>query len=166
VLKEAPCNVAIVQGEKMDQIKRVVITATDNVNSQLAAELSPALLDRFKSELLVLHALPGDATGDDETQARRWLDSFADKANLKVKGERRILKADKPNEAIVGEVREGDLLLMGASKGGSLEQLLFTSVPQKVAEQIAVPMITFKRFQSQKRSWFERIIAGKKAVVK
>lgn len=166
VLKEASCNVAIVQGEKMDQIKRVMITATDNVNSQLAAELSPAFLDRFKSELLMLHALPGDATGDDETQARRWLDSFADKANLKVKGERRLLKADKPNEAIVREVREGDLLLMGASKGGTLEQLLFTSIPQKVAEKIAVPMITFKRFQPQKRSWFERIIAGKKAAVK
>jgi hypothetical protein len=55
---------------------------------------------------------------------------------------------------------------MGASKGGTLEQLLFASVPQKVAEQITVPMITFKRFQPQKRSWFESIIAGKRAMVK
>jgi APA family basic amino acid/polyamine antiporter len=166
VLKEAPCNVAIVQGEKMYQIKRVVITATDNVNSQLAAELSPALLDRFKSELLVLHALPQDATGDDEIHARRWLDSFTDKACPEVKCERRIIKAEKPAKAISEEIREGDLLLMGASKGGTLEQLLFTSVAQEVAEKIAAPMITFKRFQPQKRSWFERIIAGKKTTVK
>jgi APA family basic amino acid/polyamine antiporter len=166
VLKEAPCNVAIVQGGKLDQIRRVLITATDNVNSQLAAELSPAFLDRFNSQLVLLHAMAPDATGDDETQARIWLDSFSEKANLKVKADRKILKAEKPTQAILNEIQPGDLLLMGASKGGAIEQLLFASVPQEVAREISVPLITFKRFQPQKRSWFERIIAGKKGLVK
>jgi APA family basic amino acid/polyamine antiporter len=166
VLKEAPCNVAIVHGEKMDQIKRVVITATDNVNSQLAAELSPALVDRFEAELLVLHALPHDASAEEETHARRWVDSFTEKAKLKIKGERKIIKAEKPAQAIADETRQGDLLVMGAAKGGALEQLLFTSIPEKVAQEISVPMIIFKRFQPRRRSWAEKIIAGKKATVK
>ncbi len=166
VLKEAPCNVAIVHGEKMGQIKRVVVTATDNVNSLLAAELSPALVDKFKSELAVLHAISRDAGAEEEAQARRWMDSFAERAKLTVKGERRIVKADKPAQAIADQIHKGDLLLMGASKGGTLEQLLFTSVPEKVAERIAVPMITFKRFQPRKRSWVEKIIAGKTAGVR
>jgi APA family basic amino acid/polyamine antiporter len=166
VLKEAPCNVAIVHGEKMDQIKRVVVTATDNVNSLLAAELSPALVDKFKSELAVLHAISQDAGAEEEAQARRWIDSFAQRAKLTVKGERKIVKADKPAQAIAEQIHEGDLLLMGSSKGGTLEQLLFTSVPEKVAEQTAVPMITFKRFQPRKRSWVEKIIAGKAAGVR
>ncbi len=166
VLKEAPCDVAIVHGEKMDQIKRVVVTATDNVNSLLAAELSPALVDKFKSELAVLHAISRDAGAEEEAQARRWMDSFAERAKLTVKGERRIVKADKPAQAIADQIHKGDLLLMGASKGGTLEQLLFTSVPEKVAERIAVPMITFKRFQPRKRSWVEKIIAGKTAGVR
>ncbi len=166
VLKEAPCNVAIVYGEKMDAIKRVIITATDNVNSQLAAELSPALVEKFKAELLMLHAIPRDSGAEDETQAKRWMDSFTEKAGLKVRGQRKIVKAEKPAEAIAGEIQAGDLLLMGASKGGTLEQLLFTSVPEEVVERISTPMIVFKRFQPRERSWVEKIIAGKKAKIK
>jgi nucleotide-binding universal stress UspA family protein len=166
VLKEAPCNVAIVYGEKMDQIRRVMITATDNVHSQLAAELSPALVEKFKAELLVLHAIPADSGEDEENLAKRWVGSFIEKANLKIKSQRKILKAEKPAQAITEQVQEGDLLLMGESKGGTLEQLLFTSVPEEVAEKVSVPIIIFKRFQPRKRSWVERIIAGKKAGVR
>ncbi|MGB2805646.1 MAG: amino acid permease [Candidatus Zixiibacteriota bacterium] len=166
VLKEAPCNVAIVHGEKMEAIKRVMITATDNVNSQLAAELSPALVEKFRADLLLLHALPQDSGAEEEAQARRWIDSFTDKAGLKIKGERKIVKAQKPAEAIADQIQEGDLLLMGSSKGGTLEQLLFTSVPEEVGERVSTPIIVFKRFQPRKRSWVERIIAGKKARIK
>jgi APA family basic amino acid/polyamine antiporter len=166
VLKEAPCNVAIVHGEKMDTVKRVIITATDNTNSRLAAELSPALVDRFGADLLVLHAIPQDSGAEEETQAKAWIDSFTEKANLKIRSERRILKAEKPADAIAGQIQEGDLLLMGESKGGTLEQLFFTSVPEEVAEQIEVPMIILSRFQPRKRSWVEKIIAGKTAGVK
>lgn len=166
VLKEAPCNVAVVCGEKMGQVRRIVITATDNVNSFLAAELSPALVDKFKADLLLLHAIPQDSGAEEETQAKRWIDSFMEKANLKIKSERKILKAEKPAEAIAGQVQEGDLLFMGESKGGPLEQLLFTSVPEEVDEKISQPIIVFKKFQPRERSWVERIIAGKKASVK
>jgi amino acid transporter/nucleotide-binding universal stress UspA family protein len=166
VLKEAPCNVAIVHGEKMDQVKRVMITATDNVNSQLAAELSPALVERFKADLLMLHALREGSGADEETHARRWMDSFTEKTCPGIKCERKIVKSEKPAEAIAGQIREGDLLLMGASKGGTLEQLLFSSVPEEVGEKISTPMIVFKRFQPRKRSWIEGIIAGKKAKIK
>jgi nucleotide-binding universal stress UspA family protein len=166
VLKEAPCNVAIVHGEKMEDIKRVIITATDNVNSQLAAELSPALVEKFRAGLLLLHALPQDSGAEEEGQARRWIDSFTEKAGLKIKGERKIVKTQKPAEAIADQIQEGDLLLMGSSKGGTLEQLLFTSVPEEVGERVSTPIIVFKRFQPRKRSWVERIIAGKKAKIK
>jgi CIC family chloride channel protein len=166
VLKEAPCNVAIVHGEKMDEIKRVIITATDNVNSQLAAELSPALVEKFKADLLLLHALPRDSGSEEETHAKRWIDSFTEKACLNTRCERRIIKAEKPAEAIAEQIQQGDLLLMGASKGGTLEQLLFTSVPEEVGEKISTPMIVFKRFRPHKRSWVEGIIAGKKAKIK
>ncbi len=166
VLKEAPCNVAVVCGEKMDQVGRIIITATDNVNSFLAAELSPALVEKFKADLLLLHAIPQDAGAEEEIQAKRWIDSFVEKANLKIKSERKVLKAEEPAKAIAGQIQEGDLLLMGESKGGTIEQLLFTSVPEEVAEQISQPIIVFKKFQPQERSWVEKIIAGKKVGVK
>ena len=166
VLKEAPCNVAVVCGEKMDQVGRIIITATDNVNSFLAAELSPALVEKFKADLLLLHAIPQDASAEEEIQAKRWIDSFVEKANLKIKSERKVLKTEEPAKAIAGQIQEGDLLLMGESKGGTIEQLLFTSVPEEVAEQISQPIIVFKKFQPQERSWVEKIIAGKKARVK
>jgi len=166
VLKEAPCNVAVVCGEKMDQVKRIIITATDNVNSFLAAELSPALVDKFKADLLVLHVIPQNSGAEEETQAKRWIDSFTEKAELKIKSERKILKTEKPAFAIAEQIQEGDLLLMGESKGGTLEHLLFTSVPEEVDEQISQPIIVFNKFQPRKRSWVERIIAGKKVGVK
>ncbi len=166
VLKEAPCNVAVVCGEKMDQIKRIIIAATDNVNSQLTAELSPALVDKFKAELSILHVIPQDLSPEEETQAKRWVDSFVEKANLKIRSERKILKAEKPASAITEQIQEGDLLLMGESKGGALEQLIFTSVPEKVEEQTSQPIIVFKKFQPRERSWVEKIIAGKKVKIK
>jgi nucleotide-binding universal stress UspA family protein len=144
----------------------VIVTATDNVNSQLAAELSPALVEKFKAELLLLHAIPKDSGVEQETQAKRWIDSFMEKANLKIKSERRILKAEEPAQAITEQIREGDLLLMGESKGGAIEQLLFTSVPEEVTEQSSQPVVVFKRFQPRRRSWVEKIIAGKEAKIK
>jgi APA family basic amino acid/polyamine antiporter len=166
VLQEAPCNVAIMCGEKMDAVKRVVITATDNVNSELAAELSPALAEKFNADLLVLHVIPEDSGPGEEARAKGWLDSFLEKADLKTKGERRILRAKDPAKAIAEQMGEGDLLLMGTSKGGTIERLLFKSVPEDVAQLSSAPMIIFKRFQPRGKSWLQRLIAGKKAVVK
>jgi nucleotide-binding universal stress UspA family protein len=166
VLQEAPCNDAIMCGEKMDAVKRVVITATDNVNSELAAELSPALAEKFNADLLVLHVIPEDSGPGEEARAKGWLDSFLEKADLKTKGERRILRAKDPAKAIAEQMGEGDLLLMGTSKGGTIERLLFKSVPEDVAQLSSAPMIIFKRFQPRGKSWLQRLIAGKKAVVK
>ena len=81
VLQEAPCNVAIVCGKKMEHVKRVVITATDNPNSQLAAELSPALAEKFNAELLTLHVIPENSGPEEEARAKGWLDSFLKKEN-------------------------------------------------------------------------------------
>jgi APA family basic amino acid/polyamine antiporter len=161
VLKEAPCNVAILCGEKMEPVRRIIITATDNVNSELAAELSPAFVEKFKADLLVLHVIPQKSGAEEESQAKRWMDSFMEKVSLKIKSERKILKAEKPALAIAEQIQEGDLLLMGAGKGGTIEQLLFTSVPEEVLEKVSQPMIIFKKFQPRRRSWVERIIAGK-----
>ncbi|MFH1335206.1 MAG: universal stress protein, partial [Candidatus Zixiibacteriota bacterium] len=87
-------------------------------------------------------------------------------ADLKMKGERKILQAGDPAKAIAERIREGDLLLMGTSKGGTIEKLLFKSVPEDVAQLSSAPMIIFKRFQPRRKWWLERLITGKKAVVK
>jgi APA family basic amino acid/polyamine antiporter len=163
VLKEAPCNVAIFCGEKMPPVSRIIITATDNPNSVLAAELSPAFLEKFKADLLVLHVIPQKFGAEEEIQAKRWIDSFMEKASLDIKSERKILKAEKPAQAIAEEIREGDLLLMGASQGGTLEHLFLTSVPEEVSEKVSQPVIIFKKFRPRRRSWVEKIIAGKTA---
>jgi APA family basic amino acid/polyamine antiporter len=163
VLKEAPCNVAIFCGEKMQPVNRIIVTATDNPNSVLAAELSPAFVEKFKADLLVLHVIPQMSGAEEEIQAKRWIDSFMEKASLNIRSERKILKAEKPAQAIAEEIKEGDLLLMGASQGGTLERLLLTSIPEEVSEKVSQPVIIFKRFQPRRRSWVEKIIAGKTA---
>jgi APA family basic amino acid/polyamine antiporter len=166
VLQEAPCNVAIVCGNKMENIKRVVITATDNPNSRLAAELSPALAEKFKADLLALHVIPPGSGAEEEARAKAWLDSFMEKADLKTKGERRILQAEDPAKAIAEQTGEGDLLLMGTSQGGTIERLIFKSVPEDVAQLSSVPLMIFKRFQPRRKSWLQKLISGKKTVVK
>ena len=64
--------------------------------------------------------------------------------------------------SIVEEVRETDLLLMGASRYiGKISSLFTSEVEERVMEGVDVPVLLLKRYHQQKSSRLSGILTGR-----
>jgi len=124
--------------------------------------LAPAFAEKFDADIKVFNvradeerAISYVSTHDVLDKARTELEE----ADAEVVEE--IIYGPTVVETILNEIHAGDIVLMGASKGGAWEQLLFKSVPEEVAERMENSVITFKKFVRRKRSRLERLLSGK-----
>ncbi|MCP4229097.1 MAG: amino acid permease [bacterium] len=165
VLKEAPCDVAVVQPDGFDGIDRVLVPVSGSENSRLATGLAPAFAEKFDAEIKVFNV-----RADEEiATSYQTTHDVLDKARTELEGvtakvSEEVIYGPTVVDTILNEIHPGDIVLMGASKGGAWEQLLFKSVPEEVAERMGNSVITFKKFVRRKRSRLERLLSGKRSV--
>ncbi len=162
VLKEAPCDVAIVQPNGMDGINRVLVPVSGSDNSRLAVGLAPAFAEKFDAEIKIFNVRADEEIGTSYQSTHDVLDKArSELEGADIDAAKEVIYGPTVVDTILNEIRGGDIVLMGASKGGAWEQLLFKSVPEEVAERMENSVITFKKFVRRKRSRLERLLSGK-----
>ncbi len=162
VLKQAPCDVAIVRPDGFDKIQRVLVPVSGSLNSQLAVGLAPAFADKFDASIKVFNVRSEEDGGTPYMSTHDVLDKArSELEGVEVEVSDEIIYGPTVVDTILKEIKLGDLVIMGSSKGGAWEQLLFKSVPEEVAERIENSVITTKKFIRSKRGWLERLLSGK-----
>jgi hypothetical protein len=76
--------------------------------------------------------------------------------------EKRVLRSEDIAGSILAQVRETDLLLMGASRYiGKLSSLFTSEVEERVMEGTDAPILLLKRYQERKSSRLSGILTGR-----
>ncbi len=162
VLEHAPCNVGIFRGESLAQVTRLLLAIEDTPSCRLAVNVAPALSKELGIPVTLLHMVPQQASGPEERQAAEWMEEITKDLPFGPPVEKRVLRSEDIAGSILAQVRETDLLLMGASRYiGKLSSLFTSEVEERVMEGTDAPILLLKRYQERKSSRLSGILTGR-----
>ncbi|MEO8168450.1 MAG: universal stress protein, partial [bacterium] len=152
VLDRAPCEVAILHGElNTETVKNVMIPFSENIHTQLAFEIMPAILDHFKSKAEVVVVFEPDMPSVRKEEELQRIDervrTSGIDAQVKVTHDKGIL------EGVVLQSKKSDLIIMGGRSGEFLGLLVGQSLTQEITEQAACPVLWVNEYEERTSLW-------------
>lgn len=165
ILVDVPCDMMVWRGHDRPPVPgRILIPTAGGPNATLAIHIADLLSDAYHGQITVLSILPDSASEEDFEQAHKSLrealgeqlekiDIDADAVHISV------VRSKSPRDGILEAAGSGeyDLLMIGASREGIFNRLVFGDVPERVARQAQIPVVVLKRPLPQ------RITLGRKA---
>ena len=157
VLREAPCDIAIVKQRDVGPVRRVLVPVRGGPNAELAVRYAASLADRAGATLAVLHLLPSGASVAVRTQAEKALVSFI-RRHAPNGAEPIVRETSNVRAAIVREAAGADLLVMGASAVDAGNELfLVGSLPEEVAQRAPCTVVVVRTREPIDRTTFEHL---------
>ncbi|MGZ9160121.1 MAG: glucosyl-3-phosphoglycerate synthase [Candidatus Limnocylindrales bacterium] len=146
VVRESPCDIAVVKQRGSRDIKRVLVPVRGGPHAELAIRFADAIATYHGATVVVLHLVPAGITMAVRAQAERALTAFI-KQHLKGKGEAVLREAPNVRNAILREAEKADLVVMGASAvpgGNGTESYLFGALPEAIAARAKPSVVVVK----------------------
>ncbi len=152
VLDKAPCEVAILHGPlNPARVKNIMIPFGENIHTQLAFEIAPALTNHFKCAAHVAVVFEPDTPAKKKQEQLAVIDervkASGSGARVNVAHNKGIL------EGVVQQSRKADLVLMGGRSGEFLGLLLGQSLTQEITEHVDCPVLWVNEFEEQPSFW-------------
>jgi amino acid transporter/nucleotide-binding universal stress UspA family protein len=149
--KNPPCNLAVARLRQSGTPARILVPIAGGPNARLALQLAITQADAIEQrgesrpEVVGLNLLLSGQSHSEKTveQQRQALLTGLDIADWPI--ELRLVPTDDVVQGILTEARHFDQIIIGASEEWLLEQSLFGSIPQRVAEEALVTVIMVKR---------------------
>jgi len=167
VVRDAPCDIAVVKQRGSGEIKRVLVPVRGGPHAELAMRFADAIATRHGATVVVLHLVPPGITSAVRAQAERALASFI-KQHLRGKGEAVLREAPNVRNAILREAESADLVVMGASAvpgGDGPDSYLFGSLPEAVAARAKPTVVVVKTRESIGRATFDQLAAKAETLI-
>ena len=161
VVREAPCDIAVVKQRGARQIRRIVVPVRGGPHAELAMRFADALALRHGASLVALHIVPPGITIAVRSQAERALAAFVRQhANAPV--ETIVREAANVRNAILREADRSDLVVMGAAAAptsGEASPHLFGAMPEAIATRSKSTVVVVKTREAIGRQTFEQLAA-------
>ncbi len=157
VVRDAPCDIAVVKQRGVDRVSRVLTAVRGGPHAELALDFADALGRSFDAQVAVLHVLPPDVSPLVRSRAERALAAFA-RQHTGDRSTPLIVEGDDVAAAIVREADASQLVVMGATAAAAdaPDGGLFGPLPERVAQQARSTVIVVKTREQPTRSVFER----------
>ena len=152
VVRSAPAQVMVVSAERWpEQIRTILFPCEPGPHTALAADLVGALATAYGARVRLLHVLPAHATAAQEQEARRKLaDALEGRCP---QGELLVVRAGEILRRVRRASREADLIVVGGTEAGLVEQLLGYALPLELAEQTSKAVITVYEMAADPTRW-------------
>lgn len=145
VLREAPCEVAIVQGPVTpEKVERIFLPISESANARLAMELAPAVARHYGAEIRPVTILPPELTAAEEAEYLERLRQGLGKELPAI----RVVRSSNVPQALMRESRGSDLILLGVAASGFLAQLLFYPPSLELADRVRRPLAMLRKHRS------------------
>jgi len=150
VVREAPCDVAVLRNRGLSHVRRVLIPAGGGPHARLGLKLASAVAQGNGAELTVLRLLPteGEFNPETEMQAlRRMVEETLGEIHKRIIT--RVARSTNVVEGILAEAQrqDYDLLVIGASEEWFLKNLLFGTIPDQVAEGAPCSVLLVRKYE-------------------
>ena len=159
VVREAPCDIAVVKQRGAREIGRILVPVRGGPHAELALRFANALAHRHGAVVSVMHVVPSGVTEAVRAQAEHALAVFA-RQHVTARSEPILREAHNVRAAILREAERADLVVLGASAasddpGGSL----FGALPEAIAQRAKPTVIVVKTREPIGRQTFEQLAA-------
>ena len=159
VVRDSPCDIAVVKQRGSRTIKRVLVPVRGGPHAELALRFADAIARHHDATVVVLHLVPPGITMAVRAQAEHALAAFI-KQHLKGRGEALLKEAPNVRNAILREAERSDLVVMGASAsvaGANGETYLFGSLPEAIAARAKPTVVVVKTRDPIERATFDKL---------
>ncbi|MFL5756644.1 MAG: glucosyl-3-phosphoglycerate synthase [Chloroflexota bacterium] len=157
VVRESPCDIAVVKQRGSTEIRRILVPVRGGPHAELAARFADALARRHDGTVVVLHLVPPGITRAVRAQAEHALGSFV-KQHVRGAVEPLLREAQNVRQAILREAERCDLVVMGASAvPGDADGSLFGALPEAIAQRAKPTVIVVKTREQIGRQTFEQL---------
>jgi basic amino acid/polyamine antiporter, APA family len=160
VMQKSTTEMAILHGEiKSGKIKNILVPYSDDVHTQLAAELAPALTGFFDAKIKIAVVFSPEMTKKDQEQKLIKINDLLKENNLPAKI---VTTVDSDILRGILKLSAGnDLLLMGGKSGDFLELLFSKSLVREITRQVECPVLWLKEFE-ERESFFLSLFKSQK----
>jgi basic amino acid/polyamine antiporter, APA family len=152
VLQKSTIEVAIIHGEiKPDEIKNILIPFGGDIHTQLAAEITPALIDYFNAEIKIAVVFSPKITIAQQNNKVDLINTLLVENNLSAK-----IVTIVDSDILRGILKlsaDSDLVVMGGKTGDFLELLFAKSLVREITEQVECPVLWVKEYE-ERESFF------------
>ncbi len=159
VVRDAPCDIAVVKQRGPKEIKRILVPVRGGPHAELAIRYADAIGRYYDATVVVLHLVPPGITLAVRAQAERALAAFV-KQHLRGRGEALLREAPNVRNAILREAEKADLVVMGASAnpgGTGAESHLFGALPESIALRAKPSVVVVRTRETIGRTTFEQL---------
>jgi CIC family chloride channel protein len=149
IVANPPADIAIFRHRPYETLGRIVVPIAGGPNGRLAVNLALAMARNTaeETEVVLLNVLvSGSSRQKGEARARNAF-RYA-KHGLDFPFVEQIVEAETPVEGILEASKNGNLIVIGATKEPRFRNLLMGNVAQRVAEGAECPVIIVKRQSS------------------
>jgi len=160
VSRNPPCDLAVVRFRKREELRRILVPTAGGPNTSLALELAISQARQYEEQagikptITALYVVRG---GEEEDRwAGRMLEQTVAPYDYPL--ETKVVTAPDVVTGILKEAEGYNLVILGATREGLFEQLLWGAIPRRVAEECPKTVIMVKRHQGPVRSWIRRVI--------
>ncbi len=157
VVRESPCDVAVVKQRGARQIRRILVPVRGGPHAELALRFADALANRHGATVVVMHLVPAGVTEPVRAQAEHALAAFA-RQHVTARSEPILRETRNVRTAILREADGADLVVMGASAPpGDPGTSLFGALPEAIAQRAKSTVIVVKTREPIGRQTFEQL---------
>jgi amino acid transporter/nucleotide-binding universal stress UspA family protein len=156
-----PCDLAVVRFRKRREPRRILVPTSGGANTRLAISLAIDQARQFAEEIgeppivtLLYVCVPAEACPEVRARGYELLRNLA--SGYDYPFEVKVVPADDVVEGIVAESAHHNLIVIGATAERLFDQVLFGTIPERVAHRAPVTVMMVKGYKGPVRSWIRR----------
>ncbi len=156
VIRERPCDIAVVKQRGIGRVERIVAPVRGGPHAELAMRYASALKDSFEADLDVLHVIPPSLDPAIRKQAEAALGAFVARFTGDASAAH-VVEGDDVTGAILDEAANAQLVIMGATATAidSPGAPLFGQLVEHVAQEAQPTVIVVKTRDVPTRATFD-----------
>ena len=159
IIKDAPCDVLIVRGYNWKEVKTILVPTAGGPNAPIGAKLASTLSISTGAEVTGIYVQVGRASSSRMAENRQILEETFRDLEFSVPPEKKIIQANSALSGILKEAENYDLVIVGASEEGFIDQFAFGSIPQRIASQAPNSSVMVKGYSGAPEFWFRKVLS-------
>lgn len=160
VIKNAPCDVLIVQGDHTQEIHSILVPTAGGPNAPIGARLAATLSQIYRSTVTGLYVQVGRATPRRMEENLLTIEDTLEGLTFNQPPEKKVIIANNVLDGILEEAKAYDLVIVGATEQGFFDQFAFGSIPLRIAAQAPNTSIMVKGYSGAREFLFRRALSA------
>jgi amino acid transporter len=157
VIRNAPCDLALLKVASEETPKRCLFPTAGGAHALLAAELLNVLGPAFGMSVTACQVVDPAAGPEERAEAHHWIDKTLQRIGPDVEVDRLLIESESIAGGIALASKDFDLVVLGAAREPIFRQVLFGEIPEKVARYSPASVLVVKQYEGHVRSMFKRM---------